>query len=420
MKKNYLVLSFFLSIFITLVTNLFILTSPVFAQASDEEIAKKYEIVFPIKELGNCNSITSCKAFCDKQENQQVCIDYAKTKRFYQESISVSDEDKLLKLAEKEWGCKSQDECMVFCDTRDNWRKCADFAERNGLDGGRMQQMEKAMQQLGCDSPKSCMDYCSNPLNMPKCMQTFKNAGFEVGSSEPIEAWCPKQAQETGMTCVIEGGNTCVCTDSASGSSPKEWCEKDGGQWKDEICWFSEGGVFEPIESWCPKAGPNCEVKGDTCTCTEGPSIEELIESWCPKAGADCRVEKGQCVCGPTEPDQESCAKQGSNCKVEGNSCICDETPTVSSDEPIESWCPKAGADCRVEGESCICDGPENSTPTYGTPVYETPTYQTPSGEYSTPSYPSPESYSTIQGVKTTRGLLPLILDQISSFLSKL
>lgn len=346
--------------------SMLLLTPVAFARSADAEIAQKYGITFPIKELGNCNSISACEAFCDKQENQQVCMDYAKTKGFHQESTSVSDEDKLLKLAEKELGCKSQDECMAFCDTKDNWRRCADFTKRNGMDGGGMAQMEQAMQQLGCDSPKSCMDYCNNPLNMPKCMQTFKNAGFEVGNYEPIEAWCPKQAQETGMTCVIEGGNTCVCTDSASGSFPKEWCEKDGGVWKDDICWFGDGGVFEPIEDWCPKQGPNC--------------------------------------------------------KIEGDSCVCGETPAASSEpmnkffpSEIESWCPQVGPDCRVENGSCICGEFQNTSPSDNSPILDTPASET-------PVYPSPkpESYSTIQGVKTTRGLLPLILDQIRSFLSKL
>lgn len=397
MTKIFLALIFFLSTFL--------LTSVAIAQTGQEEIAKKYGITFPVKELGNCNSILNCEAFCDKEENQQVCTDFAKTKGLHQESTLVSDEDKFLKLAQKELGCKSQDECMAFCDAKDNWRICADFAKRNGLDGGGVAQMEEAMQQLGCNSPKSCMDYCSNPLNMPKCMQTFKNAGFAVGSAEPIEQWCPKQARGPQESCVIEGGNTCICTDSAAGSSPKEWCDQDGGTWKDEICWFGDGGTFEPIEVWCPKQGSDCKIERDTCVC--GGSIE----SWCPQIGPDCRVEDGQCTCGPTS--------QGSPDELES----------------IQEFCAKQGSSCRVEGEICICDGPENSTPTYGTPVYETPTYQTPSGEYPTPSYPtpyydmpgyttpvypSPESYSTIQGVKTTRGLLPLILDQISSFLSKL
>lgn len=380
----------FLAVIFFLLT--FLLAPAAFAQVPDSEIAKKYGITFPIKELGNCNSITNCEAFCDKQENQQSCISFAKSKGFSKQptkptvpSATAKNDEDILKLAQNELECNSQEECMAFCDTKDNWRKCADFAKRNGMDGGGMEQMEKAMQQLGCDSPKSCMDYCSNPLNMPKCMQTFKNAGFEVGNYEPIEAWCPKQAQETGLTCIVEGENTCVCTDPASGSSPKEWCEKGGGQWKDEICWFGDSGVLEPIGDWCPKQGPNCKIEGDSCVCSEtSVTSSEPIESWCPKAGPDCRVEKDQCVCGGNNPEYPN--------------------------EPLESWCPKAGADCKVENSSCICGG---TTPSDNAPIYDTPAYET-------PVYSSPESSSTVQGVKTTRGFLPLILDQISSLLSKL
>ena len=53
------------------------LTVPAFAQ-SEEEIAKKYGITFPIAELGSCTNISSCKTFCNDPKNHQACGDFAK------------------------------------------------------------------------------------------------------------------------------------------------------------------------------------------------------------------------------------------------------------------------------------------------------------------------------------------------------
>ena len=83
---------------------LFFLVAPVFAQ-SDQEIAKKYGITFPIAELGNCVDVASCKTFCDDPKNHQICIDFAKKHNLDKEQI-IYMRGKLLPIAGEFSGMK--------------------------------------------------------------------------------------------------------------------------------------------------------------------------------------------------------------------------------------------------------------------------------------------------------------------------
>lgn len=263
MTKIFLQIIFFLSTLL--------LASVVFAQSSEEGIAKKYGITFPVAELGGSQSLEECKTFCSKEENKDVCISYAKKKGFYHQSSegrdhqdyqqhSSKDNEEILKLAKIELGCNSYDDCMALCELESNRKKCEDFALSHDLMVGKQaDQMKQVMSKLGCNSPASCMSFCSSPANMQKCMVAFQSAGFDTGVHNMTLDQC-KKLSPPDWECRLDG-QTCTC------QSPQE-----------------------PPEVWCSKSGPDCKWKDNTCFCGE------TIEEYCTKQPG-CRLEGNSCIC---------------------------------------------------------------------------------------------------------------------------
>lgn len=308
------------SVFVALLGLLFLII-PVFAQ-SDQEIAKKYGITFPIAELGNCTSVTSCKTFCDDPKNHQSCTNFAKKHKLSSDSSKTSQksDDEILKLAKVELGCTSHDACMDFCEREENMEKCIDFAARHNLmeDASQMKQrMTTVKNLLGCGSMKSCMDFCNNPTNMQKCMEVFKQAGFPVEASYSGPGGCNSE------------------------ESCRLYCEKNPKE--------CGGGNFqaEPPEVWCSKVASDCKWDGTTCTCGQTSTQEG------PPPGTD-----------PTEWREgdysAECAKYG--CTFDGKTCQC---PSTSSSDKVDfsSQC-LSQPGCSWDSTNKTCSCPTQSTST--------------------------------------------------------
>lgn len=149
---------------------------------SQEEFKKKYQLVFPITELGNCNSVAECKTYCDNKDHQTECIAFAKKKGFYKELPKLSKEqsasesarqETLIQAAKQELGCTSMDECRALCQNPDNKEKCEAFSKNHGLSKPPVSQqninelVQKAKIELGCTSQDSCRVFCEQ--NKEKC-----------------------------------------------------------------------------------------------------------------------------------------------------------------------------------------------------------------------------------------------------------
>ncbi|MEK7525362.1 MAG: hypothetical protein AAB548_03255 [Patescibacteria group bacterium] len=166
-------------------------TLPVLAQESDEEMAKRYNISFPIQELGGCTSLSSCKSYCEDLTNRQSCIEFAKKKGFYNEEQMKQQSQSLVEDAKKELGCASEDECRSFCQKQENSEKCQNFAKTHGFgDKGSeeksSQMMQKAKELLGCDSGESCRKFCEQEANQERCSNFAKQVGMGSGESGQI------------------------------------------------------------------------------------------------------------------------------------------------------------------------------------------------------------------------------------------
>lgn len=392
-----------LGIFIAIL-GLYFFTDIVFAQ-SDQEIAKKYGITFPIVELGNCNGVSSCKAFCDDVQNHQSCADFAKKHNLSDSSSkksSTKSDEEILKLAKVELGCNSYDECMQFCEQENNMDKCMDFAARHNLGGNAThmkEQMSTIKSLLGCNSMKSCMDFCSNSQNAQKCADVFKKAGFDTGeenySNEPPQVWCPKISSE----CKWDGAQ-CVC------NGPQTCSKSPGCNWNGNICSCGETSFKEESgEVWCPKAGPNCKWDGNQCSCYDPGECNKY--PGCTWTGTTCSCQGETSIQEQGDPVAE-CAKYG--CTFDGKTCQCPSSSSTLDTVDFSSQC-LSQAGCTWDASSKICSCPTTENQQSSQKEIEKQACETDkvcywNGEF---CY-CPQS---VQGAKTTRGLLLQILDFI-------
>lgn len=160
----------------------FILTGNIHAQPEN--------IVFPIAELGNCESKEACKTYCDKKDNFERCINFAE-KNGLMSKIEATHARKAAKALNAEergpGGCKSEKECKAYCEDMNHINECLAFAEKHGLmPPEELQEARKVARALregtrlpgGCTNKAACENYCEDPAHMDECIAFAENAGF--------------------------------------------------------------------------------------------------------------------------------------------------------------------------------------------------------------------------------------------------
>lgn len=144
-------------------------------------------ITYPISELNNCASKTTCRDYCDKQENQQVCIKFAKTKGIYNPTLETSKITKALPLAQQELQCTALEDCKKQCELPQNFSKCSEFAKKANISGGIIKNpdqktmLAKAEDTLGCTTLEACKTICDKQENKVKCTEFAKKIEAYTG-----------------------------------------------------------------------------------------------------------------------------------------------------------------------------------------------------------------------------------------------
>ena len=210
MKKNIL----FLPIAFLLALTLLSFNKIIYAEINPEEQVKKYQVTFPIVELDNCTSFSTCRTYCNDATHSDACIAFAKKKGFYKEQEVDTKKQALIQTAKTELGCDSESSCRATCEQEANFEKCQKFAQKNGLGEGQKDQkdpadkaiLQKAKTILGCDSPTSCKSICEQETNREKCSAFAKQAGLEGGirhagpggcnSEQSCRSYCEKSPDE--------------------------------------------------------------------------------------------------------------------------------------------------------------------------------------------------------------------------------
>lgn len=360
--------------------SLFVFIGITFAQETSEEIASKYDITFPIAELGNCGGISECRTYCEDPVNATTCIDYAKLKGFYKEEDD-SKKEQILIGAKQVLGCDSYQSCLSFCSVPSNHDKCDAFAKSQGLAGGQVedpsktQVLTRAKEFLGCDSLTGCQSFCSQPENQQKCSEFAKTVGLRGGEREVGPGGCSSEA--TCKTFCSDPQNYTVCQGFVSASGGKfsgpGGCDSESScraycQQNPTAC-GNIGGSFGPPPGYNPQEmcnrTPKCAWNGTTCQCSfEGGSTDaqkaEEYARFCQE-----NPEK----CGPNQSGSFT-----NSAEREAFEKYCRENPDKcrTSFDPAKECTRYSG--CSWTGTTCQCGSSETSTGGYATP-YPSPSY---------------------------------------------
>jgi len=172
----------------------------VFAQSSGLT-----NVHYPIKELGNCVDESACKAYCDKADHTNACLDYAKNNNLMS-SEEVRVAEKFLAADGMPGGCTTKESCDEYCNNISHIDECVAFAEKNGLLSPKELEESKKVQSAikrgvkapQCGNKKSCDTYCEDSSHMEECVNFAIEAGFVQGK-EKEDAQKMVQAVKRGV-----------------------------------------------------------------------------------------------------------------------------------------------------------------------------------------------------------------------------
>lgn len=308
--------------------------------AAEQSVAKKYNITFPIAELGNCVDVSSCKTYCDDTSHQDTCITFAKKKGFYKETNLDTQKQTILESAKLELGCNSEDSCKQICQKQENFEKCSQFAKKFNLSDGNKKRisdtstLQKANALLGCNSLDSCKALCEKEENKQKCSDFAKQAGLK-GGERPVGPGGCSSIDSCRLYC-LDPNHFQSCsqfvTKNATGSGEKNSQFKGpGGCTNEESC-----------RAYC-KSNPQACTHVDKRVPTNlhqsslVPS-NTLPSEYCKEHPDRCNTQEQHLVTGvphPTEDITAYCVKN--NCSWTGNTCVCPTKQPTQDSNPIQS-----------------------------------------------------------------------------------
>lgn len=406
--------------FIFIIGGFLILFTPsVLAQQTPDELAKKYNITFPIVELGSCNNYGECREFCEDPVNRITCEAYARSKGFYKPDALSERQEQILAAAKSELGCTDKASCESACQQQVNFDKCSTFAQKYGIRGGHTQDPAKqevitrAREVLGCQSYQECQGFCHREENREKCDELAKQIGLRGGEVRRGPAGCT--SPETCKAYCSDPNNFNECArgrergqfSGPGGCNSEESCRKYCTEHPAECRNFSSSmpqpiGVLEKPEeyrSFCEKNPERCRAGGMEEYCRTNPEkCSYSGAQGCPEK--QYRNNEGKCVPFENYTEAQRCFQSGrmwirGECRESYPSDYPHPTWTMNKDTWREQ-CLK-GPSCRWENDSCRCEN-------YPQPSYAPPK---PSG-YIPPArpsyYPYPTGQTPEQGCRQTPG----------------
>lgn len=196
------------------------------------------DIVFPVAELGNCQSKESCRLYCEDSSHMLECIAFAE-KHNFMDSAQAAEARKFAALLRDggPGGCRSPQECRTFCENENNRATCFEFASRHGLMDSKTARHMRQIEQVlkggiatpgGCRSAEACRVYCENLDRIEECIAFGQTSGL----FSPAEA---EQARRSGLlfknketpgACQSPGACQTYCADPANVEECVEFAER--------------------------------------------------------------------------------------------------------------------------------------------------------------------------------------------------
>lgn len=361
-------------------------------------------LIYPIPELGSCDSLSSCKTYCDIPWHQTVCTDYGVDQ-------GVLEKPQILAAVAVDYpvpelgNCGSKFACKAYCDDSANRPACVDFARAHGIDistaasGGRapserpggaprpgsgsasdLTGLEFPIAELGnCASVRECKLYCDQSQNRQACF----DFAYEKGLVGGTEAAGKLSGLKFPIAELGNCGSMAECDTYCSQPDHHEQCDAyakkmgfeppgggmvgPGGCTSDEECdaYCSNSAHREECEAaWQKHCGPN----PDRPECQKGP----------PGGGpGGCTSDeecRGYCEANPDDEDckrgrEEWCQDHPDDCKeytgpggcMSEDECrlYCQQNPDdAECQRGHDQWCQDNPEECRRSREdSNQCGG---------------------------------------------------------------
>lgn len=150
-------------------------SSAILTDTEKQQLIKN--LVYPIKELGNCQNKQDCQKYCDDSDHLLVCNDYALQRGF----MTQAESDRIKAVTQASngpGGCNSQDACKDFCEKPANLDACLDYAKKNKLmtddEIAKAKKVTMSVQETktpgGCQTTETCKTYCGDKLHADECL----------------------------------------------------------------------------------------------------------------------------------------------------------------------------------------------------------------------------------------------------------
>jgi len=349
---------------------------------------------FPIVELGDCSSLSSCKNYCEITWHQTVCTEYGVRLGVIRGKVlaAVNVSYPIAELG----NCDSKDECRAYCDVPANRPACVDFARAHGIEasveasggqapaerpGGGLAGVSFPIVELGnCASKEACKAYCDQFVNRQACFDFAYQHGLQKGKKAaeafagltfPISELgnCDSLAECEVYCEQPDHRQTCKDYAKAHGFEPPKKMDGPGGCSGPEECDAYCSNPDHRIE--CEAAWQeHCAPHPDWPECQKGPGGKGG-PGGCA-SDAECRA---YCEAHPDDEDcqrgrEEYCQKHPDECREQRGpgGCIseeecrlyCEQNPTdADCQRGREEWCREHPDECREGGEAGPCQGDE-------------------------------------------------------------
>ena len=173
---------------------------------SNIALALSEDIKYPVKELGNCQDEKECRTYCDKPENMDTCVAFAKKNKLITDGDAKIAEN-FLTAENKPGNCENQKDCETYCNDVSRIDECVAFAEKNNMmSADELKEAKKIQGALkqgakmpgGCRNKDQCDAYCESSNHMEECINFSVENGMMQGK-ELEEAQKMLQAVKKGI-----------------------------------------------------------------------------------------------------------------------------------------------------------------------------------------------------------------------------
>ena len=143
-------------------------------------------VIYPIVELGNCQTSDDCWEYCNQWENAEACAAYGLSRRLLTEEEAQALRD-MASIEDGPGGCTTKEDCVELCEAPANIEACLNYAEQNNWmsadDLSKARKVASVLQSGGatpgaCNTPGSCKTYCSDNTHAVECVAFGKSAGL--------------------------------------------------------------------------------------------------------------------------------------------------------------------------------------------------------------------------------------------------